>query len=97
MFYGFAIERLEVCFLHGVLVAFPIVRLARGELFWPGAVAGVALHFVINFPIYPAQIDVFGLGGPAWSIVVMGWVAVWVVAGAIMLWRLHRRLLHGPG
>ena len=97
MFYGFAIERLEVCLLHGVLVAFPIARLARGETFWPGAVAGMALHLLINFPIYPAQIDVFGLGGPAWSIIVMGWVAALVVAGAIMLWRLHHRLLRGPG
>ncbi len=62
-----------------------------------GAVAGMALHLLINFPIYPAQIDVFGLGGPAWSIIVMGWVAALAVAGAIMLWRLHRRLLRGPG
>jgi hypothetical protein len=97
MFYGFVIERLEVCFLHGVLVAFPIARLARGKTFWPGAVAGVALHLLINFPIYPAQIAVFDLGGRAWSIIVMGWVAALVAAGTITLWRLHRRLLCGPG
>ena len=96
MFYGFVLERLEVCLLHGVFVALPIARLAQGKSFWPGALAGVVAHFVTNFPIYPAQIDVFRLGGPLWSLVLMAWIAALAAAGAIMLWRLHRRLLRGP-
>src|SRR5215470_11389718 len=96
MFYGFVIERLEVCLLHGAFVAFPIIRLAQGKSFWPGALAGVAMHFATNFPIYPARTDVFGLGAAAWALVVMAWVAILVVAGAIMLARLHRRLPRAP-
>ena len=96
MFYGFILERLEVCFLHGVFVAAPVVRLAQGKSFWPGALAGVAMHFATNFPIYPARNDVFGLGAAAWALVVMAWVAILVVAGAIMLARLHRRLPRAP-
>jgi hypothetical protein len=96
MFHGFVIERLEVCLLHGVFVALPIARLARGQSFWPGALFGTALHFLVNFPIYPAQVDVFGLGGAVWSILLMAWVAAWTVAGAVMLWRLHRRLTRAP-
>jgi hypothetical protein len=91
-FYGFIIERVEVCFLHGAFVAAPIVRLAQGKSFWPGAIAGVALHFLTNFPIYPAQLGAFGLGGQVWSLLLMGWVAALVVAGAATLWRVHRRM-----
>jgi hypothetical protein len=92
MFYGFVIERLEVCLLHGAFVALPIVRLAQGRSFWPGALAGVALHFVTNAPIYPAQLDLFGLGAPAWKLLLTAWVAALTAAAALMLWRLHRRL-----
>jgi hypothetical protein len=95
-FYGFVIERLEVCFLHGVFVAAPVARLAQGKSFWPGALAGLTLHFVANFPIYPAQLGVFGISGPTWVLILMAWVAGLVVAGAITLWRLHRRLTRAP-
>jgi hypothetical protein len=92
MFYGFIIERVEVCFLHGVFVAVPIVRLAQGKSFWPGAIAGVALHFLTDFPIYPAQRGAFGLSGQVWSLLLMGWVAALVVGGAATLWRVQRRM-----
>lgn len=92
MFNGFMLERLEVCFLHWVFVAAPIVRLAQGKSFWPGALAGVLLHFLTNFPIYPAQLGAFGLSGPVWSLLLLGWVAALVAAGAVALCRLHRHL-----
>jgi RsiW-degrading membrane proteinase PrsW (M82 family) len=95
-FYGFVLERLEVCLLHGVFIALPVARMAQARSFWPGALAGVALHFVTNFPIYPAQIDVFRLGGPVWSIVLMAWTASLTAAGAAMLVILHRRLQRAP-
>jgi hypothetical protein len=96
MFYGFVIERLEICLLHAAFVALPVARLAEGKSFWPGALAGMALHLLVNFPIYPAQLDVFGVGGAAWSVMLRAWVAAWTVAGAVMLWRLHRRLTCAP-
>jgi hypothetical protein len=96
MYYGFVIERLEVCLLHGVFVAIPVVRLAQGHRFWPGACAAIALHFLTNFPIYPAQLDAFGLGGPAWKVILMAWVAGLTAAGAVTLWRLHCRLTRVP-
>jgi hypothetical protein len=95
-FYGFVFERLEVCFLHGVFVAAPIIRLAQGKSFWPGALAGLVLHFLANFPIYPAQLGAFGLSGPVWSVLLLGWVAALVVAGAVALEHLHRQLARAP-
>jgi hypothetical protein len=91
-FYGFILERLEVCFLHGAFVAAPIVRLALGRSFWPGALVGVLLHFLTNFPIYPAQLGAFGLSGRVWSLLLMGWIVALVVAGAVALCHLHRRI-----
>jgi hypothetical protein len=96
MFYGFVIERIQVCLLHGVFVAPALLRLAQGRSFWPGALAGVLLHLLTNFPIYPARIDLFGLGTPAWRTILMAWVAGLAAVGAVMLWRLHRRLTRAP-
>ncbi|HEY1364403.1 MAG TPA: hypothetical protein VGF60_19330 [Xanthobacteraceae bacterium] len=95
-FYGFMLERLEVCFLHGVFVAAPIVRLAQGKSFWPGAAVGLLLHFLTNFPIFPAQLGAFGLAGPAWAALLMGWTAGLVLLGAVVLLRVHRRLACAP-
>jgi hypothetical protein len=90
MFGGFVIERLEVCFLHGAFVALPFANLARGRSFWLGGLAGMVLHFLLNFPIYLAQRDVFGLG-QAWIPVLQLWVLGFVVACAVMCWWLARR------
>jgi hypothetical protein len=90
MFGGFMIERLEVCFLHGAFVALPFVQLARGRSFWLGGVAGMVLHFLLNLPIFLAQIDVPSLGRDVWISVLLLWVAGFVVAGALMVWRLSR-------
>ena len=88
MFGAFIFERLEVCFLHGVFVTLPFVALARGWPFWLGGLAGMALHFLLNFPIYLAQIDAFGLGRAGWATVLLLWVLGFVIAGAVMVWRL---------
>ena len=79
-FNGFIIERLEVCFLHGAFVSLPFVQLARGRPFWIGGVAGMALHFLLNFPIYLAQIDVPPLGRERWGILLALWVPGFVIA-----------------
>jgi hypothetical protein len=73
-YWGFAIERLATCLLHGLMLG-PVLRpAAQGRALWPGALTGVALHFAINFPILFVQIDLFGLGRPVWQILVLGWV-----------------------
>lgn len=92
MFNGFMIERLEGCFLHATFVALPVASIALGRSFWPGAVTGMALHFITNFPIYLARIDLFGLGAARWMTALLVWVALLTAAGiAAMCW-LHRRL-----
>jgi hypothetical protein len=91
MFNPFIIERLEVCFLHGAFVTLPFVALARGWPFWLGGLAGMVLHFLLNFPIYLAQIDTFGLGRAGWATALLLWMLGSVVAGAVMVWRLASR------
>lgn len=95
MFGGFIVERIEVCFLHGVFVAWLFVRLARGQSFWPGALAGIALHFAINFPVYLMGIDAFGIGRINWSLVVTWWIVLLVVVGIVLMRYAHQRLTQG--
>lgn len=84
-FGGFMLERAAVCFLHGAFLAPPFVALARGRLFALGGLIGMLLHFLLNFPIYLAQVDPFRLGS--------GWImllALWMLgflAGCIVLVR----------
>ncbi len=92
MFNGFMIERLE-----GLLPARD-VRSTAGcqhrprQIVLAGAVTGMALHFITNFPIYLARIDLFGLGAARWMTALLVWVALLTAAGiAAMCW-LHRRL-----
>ncbi len=66
MFSGFLIERSYVCFLHGGFVLFLVHRLAHGRPLWPGALAGMALHYLVNLPIFLAGIGAFGLPQEAW-------------------------------
>lgn len=96
-FNGFIIERLEVCFLHGAFVSLPFVQLARDRPFWVGGVAGMALHFVLNFAIYLARIDVPPLGRERWGVLLALWVPAFVIACAIMVCRLwHRTTTAAP-
>jgi hypothetical protein len=92
MFSGFLLERLEVCFLHGCFVIAPFMQLARGRSFLLGGLAGVTLHFMLNFPIFLAQTDAFALGPATWAGVLLFWVVAFVIIGAIAV----RRLTRGP-
>ena len=67
LFGGFAIERFYVTFLHGGFVAFVVNRLATGRSFLSGALAGMALHYILNLPIFLASINAFGLPGQTWT------------------------------
>jgi hypothetical protein len=90
MFGGFMFERLEVCFLHGALLVPPFYALARGHSFVLGGICGMVLHFLLNFPIYLASINLFGLG-EAWKPLLLLWVLLFVVLGAILALALSRR------
>lgn len=90
-FIPFIIERLEVCFLHGAFVALPFVALARGRSFLLGGLGGMALHFLLNFPIYLKYINAFGLG-EAWVPILFLWVIGFVIGCAAMtVWLANLR------
>jgi hypothetical protein len=52
---------------------------------WLGCLAGVVLHFLLNFPVYLAQIDAGGLAATTWVSVLVLWVAGFMVVGALAL------------
>jgi RsiW-degrading membrane proteinase PrsW (M82 family) len=91
-FGGFVIERLEVCFLHGAFVVPAFVCLARGRPFLLGGLAGMVLHFLLNFPIYLKGTNAFGLG-EAWIPILLLWAIAFVIGCAFMVVRLARRPL----
>jgi hypothetical protein len=90
MFGGFVMERLEVCFLHGALLIPPFYALASGRSFLLGGLAGMVGHFLLNFPIYLAAINTFGLGAK-WKPLLVLWVLLFVVLGAVLALLLPRR------
>lgn len=90
MFGGFVIERLEVCFLHGAFLVPPFYALACGRSFLLGGAAGMVSHFLLNFPIYLASINAFGLG-VNWKPLLLLWTVLFVVLGAILVLWLPRR------
>ncbi len=87
---GFMVERLEVCFLHAVFLAAPLALPAWRRSFVLGGIAGMAMHFLLNLPIYLATIDLFGLGRVAWATILLLWVPLWVTLGGLLLWRLWK-------
>jgi hypothetical protein len=90
MFGGFVVERLEVCFLHGALLIPPFYALASGRSFLLGGLAGMTGHFLLNFPIYLASINAFGLG-EKWKPILLLWVLLFVALGATLALVLPRR------
>jgi hypothetical protein len=90
MFGGFLVERLEVCFLHGALLIPPFYALASGRSFLLGGLAGIVGHFLLNFPIYLASINLLGLG-ETWKPVLLLWILLFVILAAILAIALPRR------
>jgi hypothetical protein len=90
MFGGFIVERLEVCFLHGALLIPPFYALASGRSFLLGGMAGMTGHFLLNFPIYLATMNTFGLG-EKWKPLLTLWILLFAALGAILAMVLPRR------
>jgi len=83
-FNGFLLERLAVCFLHGAFLVPPFYAYARGHSFLLGGLCGMALHFMLNFPIYLAHADAFGWGARTWALALVSWV-FWCVFGCVAM------------
>jgi hypothetical protein len=91
MFGGFLTERFIVCFLHGAFVVFLFRRLAEGRSFWPGALAGMALHYIVNFPIYLASLGLLPVSKEAWQAI----LSLYVVVMALVLAAVINRMVGG--
>jgi hypothetical protein len=69
MFGGFFSERFVVTFLHGGFIAFLVARLAAGRSLVPGALIGIALHYLVNLPIFLRALQAFGLSAETWTLI----------------------------
>ena len=88
-FGGFFAERFVVCFIHGAFIAYAFLRLAQGRSFLVGGLLGIALHFLLNFPVFVATFDTFEIGHVAWQQLLSIWVAGFAVAMALMTARMY--------
>ncbi len=88
-FGGFILERLAVCFLHGAFLAPAFVALARGRSFLLGGLVGMLMHFLLNFPIFLAQVDAFGLGA-GWLTVLVIWMIGFLAICVVLVRHLAR-------
>jgi hypothetical protein len=85
-FTPFFLERMAVCFLHGGFIALAFKLFAEERSFIAGGVAGIVLHFALNFPIYLAQINLFGIGAARWGELLSAWLILMIVALLILVW-----------
>jgi hypothetical protein len=90
MFTGFFYERLIVVFLHGAFVMFAFARLADGRSFLVGGLIGMALHYLLNLPIFLAAVGMFGIPAEKWQLIIV-LVQIGMVWGlAVAVARLRR-------
>lgn len=87
-FGGFLLERLQVCFLHGALIALVFRRFAEGRSVWPAALLGVVLHFLLNFPIYLAGINVPPIGREIWPLVLLAYILLFTLVAFLAVLKL---------
>ena len=87
-FWGFMLERAEVCFLHGMFLMPLFYALSRGRSVVIGALIGILMHLVVNLPALAIQMDVFGLGRQFWALASTVWLLVLVAGGLYMVNRL---------
>jgi RsiW-degrading membrane proteinase PrsW (M82 family) len=90
-FYSFApffIERMAVCFIHGGFIALAYKLFAEDRNFIAGGIFGMMLHFILNFPIYLAEIDLFRIGQMRWGLLLTALLLLMTLFLAILVWRL---------
>ena len=86
-FWGFVIERVAVCFLHGLFIVPLFHALATGRHIVLAALAGIAAHLLTNLPILAVRADLFGLGPAAWGGMALIWPIILVAAGLCLITR----------
>ncbi len=90
-FYSFApffLERMAVCFIHGGFIALAFRLFAEERSFIAGGIIGIVLHFALNFPIFLAQIDLFGIGAARWGSLLSAWLLLMIVGLLVLVWRI---------
>jgi hypothetical protein len=91
VFGGFLAERLMVCAWHAAFTAVTVTAASLAARRIPVAFFGsAALHFIGNFPIYLAQLRLFGLGVAEWQVLLLVWTLVYTVAMVMLLVFLAR-------
>lgn len=82
-FTGFLVERLLVCFLHGAFTAIAVWLWCRGAR-W-GILIAMALHYLLNFPIYFSSVMPLGLDRATWISLSLIWVVLMVIGTSVAL------------
>mgnify|MGYP003393396654 CR=1 FL=1 len=93
-FSGFLLERLQVCFIHGAMIALVFKRFAEGRSVLPAALVGIVLHFALNFPIFLSAVNVPPFGRELWPLVMLAYVLLFT--GGCVLWVLRLAQENGP-
>lgn len=91
-FFAFGLERFLVALLHGGFIVFLAVRMALGRSIWPGLVASLALHFLVNLPIGLVALAPPGLDRAMTTALLQLWTLGFTFALGLAVARIHVRL-----
>lgn len=88
---GFLNERFMVCVMHGAWTTLALRRLRVN--FMAGLLGAMGLHYLANFPIYLAAINLGGLGKSIWYIILAIWVPLYFLGMvALLIYFIYGRL-----
>lgn len=87
MFNGYANERFMVCVMHGAFTATALRTIHEVPV--RSILSAMALHFLVNFPIFLAAKDIGGLGKTAWQIILSVWVPLYFIAMLVLMAYLY--------
>ncbi|MGE0501602.1 MAG: hypothetical protein AB7I79_08020 [Rhizobiaceae bacterium] len=91
-FGGFVLERLLVCFVHGAMLLFAFRWFAEGQPFWKGASVGVVAHYLLNFPIYVAGLDILPISPDIWQAA----ITVYLIVFTLLFAAVVNHMVVGP-
>jgi len=87
-FWGFLIERVSACLLHGLFLVPLFYTIATGGNVVMGGLLGMGAHLLLNAPIPAMQADLFSLGQARWLALLMFWPPAAVAGGLYLVHRL---------
>ncbi len=76
---GYIQERFIVCVMHAGFTAVAL-SLLRKKVFILGFLCAMFLHYVSNFPIYLAGMNLWGMSPSTWKIILLLWVQLYFLA-----------------